>query len=247
MEDGVPAYGYNFRGIDRFRIAGKAPLPTGPATLRFNFAYDGGGTGRGGLGQLYVSGDLAGEGRIGRTQPMVFSADETADVGIDLQTPVAAAFAGGKYTRFTDRITEVTVATARGRLTGAATGGRLIGSRSALRPEGGDNVGQLAPEQGRGRRSGRRWGCRSKRSACRRDRSASSRPWRRWRWWQGPAGRCDRLSRRRSFHSRSPRAAPSPADILPGDNCRSRPGCRPAHACHPRPPRPVGQDQGNGR
>ena len=50
-----------------------------------------------------------GEGRIERTQPLLFSADETADVGIDLQTPVVEALGAGDDNRFTGRIPRVTV------------------------------------------------------------------------------------------------------------------------------------------
>lgn len=122
MKDSVPIYEYNFLGINHFRISGDGPLPRGPATIRFDFLYDGGGVGRGGIGQIYVNGKLVGEGRIDRTQPMVFSADETADVGIDLQTSVATAFDGGEDTRFTGRITSIIVTTEPGRLTGAGAG-----------------------------------------------------------------------------------------------------------------------------
>ena len=47
------------------------------------FAYDGGGLAKGGTVTLYVDGDKVGEGRVEGTVPMVFSADETADVGSD--------------------------------------------------------------------------------------------------------------------------------------------------------------------
>ena len=49
------------------------------------------------------------QGRIPRTQPMVFSADETADVGIDLATPVVETIGAERKSRFTGRIPKVTV------------------------------------------------------------------------------------------------------------------------------------------
>ena len=52
------------------------------------FAYDGGGLGKGGNATLYVDGEKVGEGRVDATVPMVFSADETCDVGSDTGTPV---------------------------------------------------------------------------------------------------------------------------------------------------------------
>ena len=54
-----------------------------PATIRFEFAYDGGGMGKGGMGTLFVNGKKVAAGRIERTQCCVFSADEGADVGAD--------------------------------------------------------------------------------------------------------------------------------------------------------------------
>jgi len=52
------------------------------------FAYDGGGLGKGGTVALYVDGAKAGEGRIGGTVPLLYSADETCDVGSDTASPV---------------------------------------------------------------------------------------------------------------------------------------------------------------
>ncbi len=109
VQDGVPAYDYNFLGLERFRVAATEKLKPGKATLRFEFAYDGGGMGKGGMGALYVEGKKVAEGRIERTQPTVFSADETADVGIDLATPVVEAIGAEHASKFTGRIRQLTV------------------------------------------------------------------------------------------------------------------------------------------
>ena len=53
------------------------------------FTYDGGGLGKGGDVKLYVDGEQVGEGRVEGTVPMLFSADETTDVGSDTATPVS--------------------------------------------------------------------------------------------------------------------------------------------------------------
>jgi len=66
--------------------------------------------GKGGTGTLFVNNRKVGEGRVERTQPMIFSADETADVGIDLATPVVEAIGAEARSRFTGRIPSVTVA-----------------------------------------------------------------------------------------------------------------------------------------
>lgn len=110
VKDGVPAYDYNFLGLVRTTIAATKPLPVGAkSTIRFEFEYDGGGPGKGGKGTLLVNGDKVGEGRIERTQAGMFSADETADVGIDLGTPVVEAIGAEAKSRFTGRIPSVTV------------------------------------------------------------------------------------------------------------------------------------------
>jgi len=56
-----------------------------------------------------VNGKSVAEGRVEKTQPNIFSADETADVGIDNQTPVAEGIGVGAETRFTGRINELTL------------------------------------------------------------------------------------------------------------------------------------------
>jgi len=109
VKDGVPAYDYNFLGLQRFTVAGKEKLKPGKSTIRFDFAYDGGGPGKGGNGTLLVNGQKVAEGRIERTQPGLFSADETADVGIDLGTPVVEAIGAEAKSRFSGRIPKVTV------------------------------------------------------------------------------------------------------------------------------------------
>ena len=67
------------------------------------------GPGKGGKLTLYVDGKPVAEGRVEKTQPNIFSADETADVGIDNQTPVALGIGVGAETRFTGKIEEITL------------------------------------------------------------------------------------------------------------------------------------------
>jgi arylsulfatase A-like enzyme len=109
VKDGVPAYTYNYLGLQQYSVAGSTPLPAGRATLRFDFAYDGEGLGKGGQGTLYVNEQKVGESRIERTQPTAFSADETADVGIDLGTPVVEVIGADRRSAFTGKIDKVTV------------------------------------------------------------------------------------------------------------------------------------------
>jgi arylsulfatase A-like enzyme len=88
-KDGMPAYCYNLFGLERFKIYGDDAIPVGEHQVRMEFAYDGDGIGRGGDVTLYVDGKQVGAGRVEKTVPMVFSADETTDVGSDTATPVS--------------------------------------------------------------------------------------------------------------------------------------------------------------
>ena len=89
LRDGVPIYHYNLLGLRRFRVEGSSALDAGVHQVRMEFAYDGGGLGKGGEAALYVDGVEVGRGRIDATVPLVFSADETADIGSDTASPVS--------------------------------------------------------------------------------------------------------------------------------------------------------------
>jgi arylsulfatase len=95
--------------LQRFSIATSKPLPAGKATIRYEFAYDGGGMGKGGLGMIFVNDMKVAEGRIEHTIPFVFSADEGADVGEDGETPVAEDYGIPAPYRFTGTIYKVTI------------------------------------------------------------------------------------------------------------------------------------------
>jgi arylsulfatase len=87
--DGVPVYAYNLMGLALVKVAGSAPVAPGRRRIVMSFAYDGGGPGRGGVVTLSVDGEQVGEGRLERTVPLVFSLDETCDVGRDTGSPVS--------------------------------------------------------------------------------------------------------------------------------------------------------------
>jgi len=109
VKDGIAAYDYNFLGMERYTVSSTVKLTPGKHTLKFDFAYDGGGPGKGGKGTFYLDDKNVGEGRIERTQPGIFSADETADVGIDLATPVVERVGAEAKSKFNGRIPKLTV------------------------------------------------------------------------------------------------------------------------------------------
>jgi arylsulfatase len=77
------------------------------------FAYDGGGLAKGGTVTLYVDGSKVGEGQVAATQPMLFSPDETTDIGSDSATPVSDDY-GTKDSSFTGRVRWVQIDLAEG-------------------------------------------------------------------------------------------------------------------------------------
>jgi arylsulfatase len=103
LHEGRPTYCYNLLGIARFKVAGNEPLGAGEHQVRIEFTYDGGGLGKGGDAVLYVDGAKAGEGRVEGTHPLLFSGDETTDLGSDLGTPVSDDYASAD-SAFTGKI-----------------------------------------------------------------------------------------------------------------------------------------------
>lgn len=87
--DGVPHYCHNLLGLRRFTVGGTRPVPPGVHQVRMEFVADGPGLGIGGTSTLYVDGAPVGDGRIDATVPLLYSGDETTDVGCDLGTPVS--------------------------------------------------------------------------------------------------------------------------------------------------------------
>jgi arylsulfatase len=89
LKDGRPKYCYNLFGIAQAHVEGSAVVESGTHQVRAEFAYDGGGLGKGGTVTLFVDGTDVGSGRIEGTVPMLFSADETADLGEDTGSAVS--------------------------------------------------------------------------------------------------------------------------------------------------------------
>ena len=113
MKEGKPVYTYNYLGLERFTVASDKEIPAGDATVVLEFDYDGKkkeDVGKGGDVKLVVNGKTVAQGRVEKTQPLIFSADETADVGLDNQTPVASDLGvGRRATRFNGDIKKITL------------------------------------------------------------------------------------------------------------------------------------------
>ncbi len=103
LHEGRPAFCYNLFGLQQFKTYGKDPVPAGEHQVRMEFTYAGGGLGKGGDVKLFVDGAEVGSGHVDATVPMVFSADETTDVGNDSATPVSDDYTP-KTSEFTGRV-----------------------------------------------------------------------------------------------------------------------------------------------
>ncbi len=88
-KEGKLKYCYNVAGVNHYYVESEEPLPAGKHQLRMEFAYAGGGLGKGGTVTLYVDGKSVGKGEIPMTQAMIFSADDGCDVGEDSGAPVS--------------------------------------------------------------------------------------------------------------------------------------------------------------
>jgi arylsulfatase len=97
------SYCYNTLGVNWYTTRATSPLPAGTHQVRAEFAYDGGGLGKGGTVTLYVDGAAVGEGRVEQTHPFIFSGDETTDVGAETATTVSGDY-DARDSRFTGRI-----------------------------------------------------------------------------------------------------------------------------------------------
>jgi arylsulfatase len=106
----VLKYCYNWGGFKNFIIEGK-PIPVGEHQVRMEFAYDGGGLGKGGQVSLFIDGNKVGEGRVDNTLAIIFSADDGCDVGEDSGAPVSPDY-GVKGNSFNGKIKGIQLAIA---------------------------------------------------------------------------------------------------------------------------------------
>jgi len=88
LKDGKPTYTYNYFKKAVTTIAAPTALPAGPVKIVLNFAYDGGGMGKGALVTLSVNGQKVAGTHLPQTVATAFTFDETFDVGEDSASPV---------------------------------------------------------------------------------------------------------------------------------------------------------------
>lgn len=100
VHEGRLAFCYNTLAVMTSVTHADAVLAPGTREVRAEFAYDGGGLGKGGVVSLYDADAKVGEGRVDATIPFIFSLDETVDIGQDLASPVSPEYeaTGNEFT-----------------------------------------------------------------------------------------------------------------------------------------------------
>jgi hypothetical protein len=94
--------------VERYSVEGASQIPPGTHQVRMEFKYDGGGLAKGGTVTLYVDGKKTGEGRVDQTEPMLFSTDETCDVGFQAGSPSSTDY-GPRGNRFSGEVNWVEI------------------------------------------------------------------------------------------------------------------------------------------
>ena len=108
MKDGIAHHEYNYFGIERTNIAAAKAVTAGHHVIKYEFTIDEAKVGSGGTTLLFVDGEKVAEGKIPKTQPYAFSADEGINVGADHETPVSEDYKEGDN-KFTGKLQKVTI------------------------------------------------------------------------------------------------------------------------------------------
>jgi arylsulfatase len=104
VKDGLVKYAYNWFDVEYYHVEATRKLPTGTVNIHYHFDFDGGQPGSGGTGTLHINEAKVGDGRIDKTVPFVFSADETMDIGGDKALPVTDDYPEGEKNQFKGKI-----------------------------------------------------------------------------------------------------------------------------------------------
>jgi hypothetical protein len=98
--EGKLKYCYNFFGIDYFYAVADSQFPPARIKCAWSSNTTAGGLAKGGDVTLYYDGEAVGKGRVERSQPMGYSADEACDVGSATGSPASPDYgsSGNSFT-----------------------------------------------------------------------------------------------------------------------------------------------------
>jgi arylsulfatase len=89
MDQGYLHAEYNAMTLHRFKVRSEQPLPTGKVTIEVEIKFDSRQRRSGGTITFRVDGEQVGQGRFEDSVPVIFTASETFDIGMDLGSPVS--------------------------------------------------------------------------------------------------------------------------------------------------------------
>jgi arylsulfatase A-like enzyme len=92
VEKGKLTYEYNLFEIERTRISSTGPLPTGKAKIEVESHMIGKGHVKSVAVTIRVNGKVVANGQIPRNAPILFTANDSFDVGMDSYSPVSLAY-----------------------------------------------------------------------------------------------------------------------------------------------------------
>ncbi len=108
MKGGKLKHEYNYLGMTRTNLASVKAVSAGHHILKYEFKIDEPKPGSGGTCYLYIDDVKVAEGKIPKTTPFAFSADEGINVGADHETPVSEEYKEGEN-KFSGKIKKVTI------------------------------------------------------------------------------------------------------------------------------------------
>lgn len=109
VSNGKPVFHYNWFGIEQYKVESDMELPTGQCTVKMKFDYEGGKEmGKGGTVTLFINDKKVGSGKIVKTEPTIFSVDETSNVGVDRESMVSPDYTR-ESSKFNSKIDKVTI------------------------------------------------------------------------------------------------------------------------------------------
>ena len=91
VQNGKLVYHYNWFERERTNLVSNIAVPPGKSTVTMEFAYDGGGLGKGGEAVIGINGKEVGRARIAHTVPGRFGID-TFGLGSDTGSPVSNTY-----------------------------------------------------------------------------------------------------------------------------------------------------------
>jgi hypothetical protein len=92
VENGKLTYEYNLFEIERTQISSTAPLPTGKVKIDVESRMEGTGHVKSVAVTIRVNGEVVATGRVPRNAPLLFTANDSFDLGMDSYSPVSLAY-----------------------------------------------------------------------------------------------------------------------------------------------------------